>query len=118
MANLTVFAPTNQAFEAALAALRIPLNTLLAETDVLQQVLEYHVVNGSYMAADLMNGEVLHTLLPGGTLTVEIMNGNVSIVPTGGMPATVVQPNIAADNGVIHIIDAVLLPAPAAPSME
>lgn len=116
-ANLTVFAPTNEAFSNALAMLKLPINELLANTELLTKVLEYHVVPGVYMASDLKDGETLMTLLPGGTLTVMMMGKNVTIVPTGGPPATVVKADIMASNGVIHIINGVLLPG-AAPAME
>jgi uncharacterized surface protein with fasciclin (FAS1) repeats len=100
--NLTVFAPTNAAFAA------IPGG---APTNVatLTQVLQLHVVGARALAADLTNGQLLPTLFTGRSLTVGLINGGVRLsTPTNF--ATVVTPNVIAKNGVIHVIDRVLLP--------
>jgi hypothetical protein len=96
----TVFAPTNDAFAA------LPEGTidyLLENIDILTQVLTYHVVSGEAFSTDLSNGQSL-TTLQGDSLTVSI-GANVKI-----NDATVVIPNVDASNGVIHVIDTVLVP--------
>jgi uncharacterized surface protein with fasciclin (FAS1) repeats len=104
----TVFAPTNEAFEA------LPEGTvddlLLPENQAqLQAVLTYHVVEGEVMAADVQPGEV--TTVQGGTFTIAVDGEEVIITDAEGRQALVVQTDIEASNGVIHVIDAVLLPA-------
>lgn len=99
----TVFAPDNAAFaevpESTLQSLLQPENRAQ-----LQGILTYHVVPGRLMASDLRDGQML-TTVNGAQLEVEIMNGTVMV---GG--ATVTQANVAASNGVAHIIDDVLMP--------
>ena len=97
----TVFAPTDEAFAAlpagVLDALLLPENKAL-----LAQILTYHVVSGMVMAADITDGDVA---------TVE--GSNVMLVTTSGVKvndANVVTADVAASNGVIHAIDAVILP--------
>ena len=99
----TVFAPTDDAFGA------LPEGTVasLLEDENIEQlkgILTYHVVPGKLMAADLSDGQVLETLA-GKPLRVTIKDG---VVMVGG--ATVVTPNVAASNGVAHVIDSVLMP--------
>jgi len=96
----TVFAPTNVAFAALPAGV---LDLLLADKTALTRVLLYHVVAGEAMAADLSDGDTL-TTLEGGTLDVSI-DGDVMI-----NDAKVIIPDVDADNGVIHVIDKVLIP--------
>lgn len=99
----TVFAPTNAAF-AALPEGTVD-NLLKPESkDQLTSVLTYHVVSGNVMAADLSDGQVVKTL-NGQDLTVTIQDGKVMI-----NGATVTAADLAGSNGVIHVIDAVLLP--------
>ncbi|UZR96437.1 fasciclin domain-containing protein [Chondrinema litorale] len=103
--KFTVFAPTNQAFE----DLGVDPETLTDEQ--LTNILLYHVVDGRVYSSDLMEGEV-STLLTDATFTVNI-NGSVSITDnseTTTENATVVTTDIQGTNGVIHIIDKVILP--------
>ncbi len=100
----TVFAPTDAAFTALLEALGMTAEELLANTELLTSVLLYHVVAGSANAADLTNGQTL-TTLAGLDLTVTIDGATVMI-----NNATVIVADIATSNGVIHVIDTVLLP--------
>lgn len=96
----TVFAPTDEAFAA------LPdgaLDQLLADPDALKQVLLLHVVSGKVTAADV-SGLSEATAMSGGTLPVDTSDG----VKIGA--ATVTQADIMASNGVIHVIDTVLLP--------
>ncbi len=98
----TVFAPTNEAFAALPAGLVDKL--LLPENKaVLVQILTYHVVSGKVMAADVTAGDVP---------TVE--GSNIAVTVDGGVKlngsSNVIATDVAASNGVIHAIDAVLLP--------
>jgi uncharacterized surface protein with fasciclin (FAS1) repeats len=111
-ATLTVFAPNNEAFTQLLSALGvsdindIPVATLLA-------VLQYHVVPGRAFSSDLGNGSL--EMLGSGSTTVNLTNGaNGGPSITGSSSTTnkanIVSTNMMATNGVIHVIDAVLLP--------
>lgn len=96
----TVFAPTDAAFA------KLPPGTvdkLLADKAALTKVLTYHVVAGKVMAADVA-GLKSATTVQGGSLAIDTSNG----VKVGG--ATVVQADVPASNGVIHVIDTVLIP--------
>ncbi len=104
---IDVFAPTNDAFGALLTALNISAETLLAETALLTNVLQYHVVvDGAVCSGDL-SGAV--ETAQGGALTVR---GSTVTDANGGV-ANVLS-SIDAGNGVVYLIDAVLLPAPSA----
>lgn len=99
----TVFAPTNAAFN-ALPAGTVD-NLLKPENKAdLTNVLTYHVVAGTLKAADLTNGQKLKTV-QGTDLTVSIKDGKVMI-----NGANVTAADLMASNGVIHVIDAVVLP--------
>jgi uncharacterized surface protein with fasciclin (FAS1) repeats len=104
----TVFAPTDAAFDALPAG---ALDDLLADpTGALAEVLLYHVAAGNVMSGDLSDGQMIETLLgPDVTVTID-GGGNVMI-----NNAMVTVADIPADNGVVHVIDAVLLP-PALPA--
>ena len=103
--NLTVFAPTNAAFAAIPGG--APSNAA-----ALAQVLQLHVVGTRALSTQLTNGQQLPTLLTGANLTVGLAGGTVRLTGPRNS-ATVVTANIVAKNGVIHVIDNVLLPAPA-----
>ena len=95
----TVFAPTDAAFA------KVPkdqLDALLAVTDKLTRVLTSHVVPGKVLAKDVKAGKV--KTVQGGALTVST-SGGVKVDD-----ANVVKTDIVADNGVIHVIDSVVLP--------
>jgi uncharacterized surface protein with fasciclin (FAS1) repeats len=103
----TVFAPTNQAFA------QLPAGTvedlLKPENKAkLAGVLTYHVVPGKIMAADVEPGQV--KTVNGADFTVNVDNGTVTITDANGNTAKVVKTDIAGSNGVIHVIDRVLLP--------
>lgn len=98
----TVFAPTDEAFA------KLPAGTvegLLADTEALKAVLLYHVVDGKVMAEDVVKLNAAKTL-QGGDVTVSTAGGGVSI-----NNAKVVAADVKAKNGVIHVIDTVLIPA-------
>jgi LPXTG-motif cell wall-anchored protein len=104
-APVTVFAPTNDAFAAALASLNLTAEQLLADTELLTSVLTYHIVSGSVTAEQVV-GLTSATTLNGAAISIAVvgegvvLNGNVNVVQT----------DILACNGVIHVIDGVLLP--------
>ena len=137
----TCFAPTDEAFAAVPADVMAALSN---DTELLTQVLSYHVVEGQFMSTDLVDGMNL-TTLQGGELVItvsgeenvtdmnvtgteevgmdeNVTDVNVTVTEEPGMVenatpivmvngATVIEPDIVASNGVIHIIDAVLIPA-------
>ncbi|MEL7210892.1 MAG: fasciclin domain-containing protein, partial [Actinomycetota bacterium] len=102
----TVFAPTDEAFEAALADLGLTADELLADTELLTSVLTYHVVPGEVPAEDVvtLDGEEVETV-NGATVTISV-DGESVMVNDANVTAT----DVFASNGVIHVIDAVLLP--------
>jgi len=98
----TVLAPTDEAFA------KIPeadLQALLADTDALTKVLTYHVIAGNVPSSDVVNLTEA-TTVEGRKITIAVVDGKVVINGT----STVVTPDVAASNGVIHVIDAVLMP--------
>ena len=111
-AKLTVFAPTNAAFTQLLSALsltdinQIPIGTLLA-------VLRYHVVGTRAFSSDLANGNL--AMLAGGNTTINLTNGtgggpSIQGNGNGGNRSNITATNIVCRNGVVHLIDRVLLP--------
>ncbi|MGF1847319.1 fasciclin domain-containing protein [Vibrio lentus] len=99
----TVFAPTDEAF-AALPEGTVEMLLKPENKDKLVAILTYHVVPGKIMAAEVMKLSSAETL-QGEAVMVAIDDGNVMI-----NTAKVVIPDVKASNGVIHVIDAVLLP--------
>lgn len=104
----TVFAPTDAAFADLLAELGVTKDELLADTALLTQVLTYHVVPGRVLKADVPVGPAI-TTVQGGTFTV---NASLAITDQNGRVANIVATDVLASNGVIHVIDKVILPAP------
>lgn len=104
---LTVFAPTNEAFAALLESLDLTAEELLANQELLTQVLLYHVVDGTVLSGDViaLDGEDVETLL-GETVAVSVVDGSVRL--NGDITVTAVD--IIASNGVVHVINGVLLP--------
>lgn len=97
----TVFAPTDEAFAKLPAG---TVDSLLKDLPKLKQILTYHVVAGKVMAADVVKLKSA-TTVEGSDVKIDASHG-VKI-----NDSTVSTPDVAADNGVIHIIDTVLLPA-------
>ncbi|MDZ4766440.1 MAG: fasciclin domain-containing protein [Chloroflexota bacterium] len=105
--NFTVLAPTNEAFDAALAYLGVEASDLLADTATLTDVLLYHVLGERTRSSNLFVGGD-YTTLNGATLTFgEAANGTLTV---NSGAATVLDANLVGSNGVVHAIDAVLLP--------
>lgn len=111
----TVFAPTNEAF-AKLPAGTVD-NLLKPENKAtLAGILTYHVVAGNLNAKAVLaaiskgKGKAVLTTVAGGKLTATIVKGKVILTDEKGGKATVTQTDLNATNGVIHVVDAVLLP--------
>lgn len=98
----TVFAPSNDAFTAVQSTVDMLL--MPENKSKLQNVLKYHVVAGTTMAADLQDGQEL-TTLQGEKLKVSIKDGKVMV---GG--AEVIAADVTASNGVVHVINQVVVP--------
>lgn len=97
----TVFAPTDEAFEKLLKELDITAEDLLARED-LKEILLYHVVPGKVLSSDLEDNMKVKTLAE--------KKVKISLDPVQVNKSNVVKPDIEASNGVIHVIDKVLLP--------
>ena len=111
----TVFAPTNDAFA------KLPKGTveslLLPENKAkLSAILTYHVVAGNLTAADVLaaikkgKGKVVLTTVNGAKLTAKLVKGKVTITDANGGKSTVTATDLKGSNGVIHVVDSVLLP--------
>ena len=102
----TVFAPTDEAFTAALEELGLTVEELLADTETLTSILTYHVVEGEVPAADVvtLDGQSVATV-NGAEVEIGVDGETVTV-----NDATVTATDIFATNGVIHVIDSVLLP--------
>lgn len=111
----TVFAPTNDAF-AKLPAGTVDTLLMPKNRALLQSVLTYHVVPGRVTAANLMamiragNGRAVITTVQGEPLVATMMNGMVMLTDSKGNMAHVTQADVMQSNGVIHVIDTVLMP--------
>ena len=111
----TVFAPTNAAFAKLPAG---TLETLLKPENkaTLAKILTYHVVAGNLNAAAVVKaindakGSLKVKTVSGGTLTASLKGGKVILTDENGGVSTVVATDLAASNGVIHVIDSVVLP--------
>ncbi|MXO66974.1 fasciclin domain-containing protein [Altericroceibacterium endophyticum] len=111
----TIFAPTNAAFDAlpegTLEELTAPENQ-----SKLEAILTYHVVKGDVSSEALKqqieenDGETELTTVNGAKLTARMQDGNVVLTDEAGDKATVTQVDVEASNGVVHAIDAVLMP--------
>ena len=105
----TVFAPTDAAF-GKLPAGTVESLTQPAQKDALTKILTYHVVPGKLTAAQLTDGQKL-TTVQGGTLTVAKTPAGVTLTDAKGGKTTVTQADVLQSNGVIHVVDSVLLPS-------
>ncbi|MGI9585978.1 MAG: fasciclin domain-containing protein, partial [Acidimicrobiia bacterium] len=102
----TVLAPTDAAFEEAFAALGIDAETLLADTETLTAILTYHVIGqaaDSQLVATL-DGQSVDTV-NGQAVDINVVDGEIMV-----NEATVVSADLIADNGIVHVINGVLLP--------
>lgn len=111
----TVFAPTNKAFD------KLPKGTVETlvkpeSKETLTKILTYHVVSGKMSAADLMKaiadggGKATLTTVQGGTLTATQKGKKIELMDAKGGTSTVTIADVNQSNGVIHVIDTVLMP--------
>ncbi|MEL6638718.1 MAG: fasciclin domain-containing protein [Bacteroidota bacterium] len=111
----TVFAPTNDAFGKLPAG---TVETLLKPENKakLTQILTYHVVAGNFAASDVIaaikssNGQATFTTVSGGKLRASIVNDSVILEDENGGRAAVTAVDLKGSNGVVHVIDSVVLP--------
>lgn len=99
--NYTVFAPTDEAFA------KLPegtLEKLLGDKEALKKILLYHVVEGKVLAADVISKTEVKTV-EGSSAKIKAKNGKVKIDK-----ARIIQTDLTATNGVIHVIDTVIMP--------
>lgn len=112
----TVFAPTNAAFD------KLPAGTVASllkpeNKAKLTAILTYHVVGGNLDANSVLaaikngNGKAVLITVEGGKLTASVENGKVVLTDEKGGKSTVVATDLKASNGVVHVIDSVLMPA-------
>lgn len=112
----TVFAPTNDAFAKLPAG---TVETLLKpeNIDKLKSILTYHVVSGKFDAATVIdaikanNNKYTVTTVQGAKIDLSLKDDKVMLTDATGAMATVVMPDVAASNGIIHAIDAVVMPS-------
>lgn len=103
---LTVFAPTNDAFAALLAELGVSKEALLSNKPLLSAVLTYHVVSGRVLKRQVPINTPIATL-QGASFTV---GADLRITDSRGRSAAIVSTDILCSNGVVHVIDKVILP--------
>lgn len=105
----TVFAPTNDAFAA------LPPGTLESLTPTqLEDILDYHIVNGTAIESSTLSAGMTAMTVEGSSL--EITSVSPSVIING--ESTVITADIMASNGIIHLIDSVLMPPPETPSVD
>lgn len=103
--SLTVFAPTNQAFDNLAVALNTDVNGLLALPN-LADVLTYHVLDVEVASSSVTNGGIVQPVSPTNTLKTTVTGGGDVFVNQAQVTAV----DLGADNGIVHVLDAVVLP--------
>ncbi|MFO0585635.1 MAG: fasciclin domain-containing protein [Anaeromyxobacter sp.] len=106
----TVFAPTNAAFASLLTELNVSKAELLANKPLLTAVLKYHVLTSKVAKADIPLGKAI-TPFGGGFFKIETSGADVIIQDGRNRTAKITATDIAAKNGLVHVIDRVILPA-------
>jgi uncharacterized surface protein with fasciclin (FAS1) repeats len=117
---LTVFAPTNAAFdklaEELLGAGKKAADLLTpALKDQVRDIIKYHVLTSRVLKADIPLGQPISTALGSATFTIALVDDKLSITDGRGRKALIIATDIAASNGVVHVIDTVILPPQAMP---
>jgi len=107
---ITVFAPSNDAFAALLTELQLTKAQLLADKPLLQAVLGYHVLGAKVLKAQVPAGKAI-TTSQGGIFKVDPVGADLVITDGRNRTAKITATDIPASNGVVHLIDRVILPA-------
>ncbi|MBM3165318.1 MAG: fasciclin domain-containing protein [Bacteroidetes bacterium] len=105
LSNLTVFAPTNDAFQDIADEIGVPVAALLGLPE-LSAILTYHVLGIEVPSSSVTNGAIVQPLFPGNTLKMTVTGAGDVFVNQAQVTAV----DIMADNGVVHVLDAVVLP--------
>jgi transforming growth factor-beta-induced protein len=111
--EFTVFAPTDAAFTALLAELGLTADQLLSDKPTLSRVLRYHIARGELEAAEVLASDRIRTIQGG-----RVWQSGGVLTDANGRTSTIVQTDIQASNGIIHVIDTVLLPKPKPTQVE
>jgi uncharacterized surface protein with fasciclin (FAS1) repeats len=106
----TIFAPTNAAFASLLTELGVSKDELLADKPLLTAVLQYHVVSGTVLKRDIPLGKAIEPLA-GGFFKIDEVGGGAVITDGRNRTSNVVTADVRTTNGVVHVVDKVLLPA-------
>ncbi|MEM1380378.1 MAG: fasciclin domain-containing protein [Pseudomonadota bacterium] len=106
---VTLFAPTNEAFEALLAGAPVTVLTQDGSAETLERILRHHIIPGSFARDAFVQGAQTIKTAAGTDLTITV-TGSVIALGTEPSTAIVALPDIAVSNGVVHVIDAVLIP--------
>ena len=114
----TVFAPTNHAFEQFYYDFGLASDDLMANKDILISGVEFHIHSGIFNYANFTSGEELSTLLSDETLSVNKVSDNSVNITADESWASIIRGNVWACNGVVHIIDYVLVPESALEQYE
>ncbi|MBL8130697.1 MAG: fasciclin domain-containing protein [Anaerolineae bacterium] len=102
----TVLAPTDEAFAAAMESMGLSAADIVADPDMLTSILLYHVIPGRYFFRNLTSGPTLDTALEGESVTFDLTDGAFTVNGVG-----ISNPDNLVANGIVHVIDGVLLPA-------
>lgn len=108
--SYTLFAPNNAAFVAALAELNLTKDELFANKSLLTTVLTYHLLPGKISSGNILLNTPLKTV-QGGTVSVENVAGALTITDGRNRKSRIIQIDLEGRNGVVHIVDKVLLPS-------
>ncbi|MBO9514906.1 MAG: fasciclin domain-containing protein [Variovorax sp.] len=106
----TLFAPNNDAFTALLGELGTTKDALFSQKALLAAVLKYHVLNATVRAADIPSGKAIEPV-GGGFFKIETQGAGARITDGRNRVTNIVATDVAAQNGVVHVVDRVLLPA-------
>ncbi len=111
--TLTVFAPTNDAFVNVLTELGLTKAALFANKPLLTKVLQYHVLGATVKKAGIPLGKAIDPIVPGAqdVFKIDVVGANVVITDGRNRSSNITATDILATNGVVHIIDKVILPA-------
>jgi transforming growth factor-beta-induced protein len=112
-ANLTILAPSDEAFVEFMRTYNLSLSDLVANPVMLNEIVRYHILDDKLSSAEISAGESLTTLLPDNTILVTIQRNNVRL----NASSQIVRDGFEANNGILHLIDEVLLPQTALNSL-